>query len=201
MLLRNPAHKKNNYIPAAELEEISSTPLDIVQASQNSQDSEITVTLSSPSQKLLDDFELTDNEEPEVKTYEEKEVQTEEAVFITKEEFEQLQQKASTCAEFKKDLEKLSAYFSSTINKCPEMSPSEFEKICRQVGADNLLKAMYDLMSSERMSDERKSLTKLRAMVVIYIMIYSHSQRANWFQVTLARTLQQFGIMTKVWPL
>ena len=25
-------------------------------------------------------------------------------------------------------------------------------------------------------------------------MIYSHSQRANWFQVTLARTLQQFGI-------
>ena len=153
MLLRNPAHKKNNYIPAAELEEISSTPLDIVQASQNSQDSEITVTLSSPSQKLLDDFELTDNEEPEVKTYEEKEVQTEEAVFITKEEFEQLQQKASTCAEFKKDLEKLSAYFSSTINKCPEMSPSEFEKICRQVGADNLLKAMYDLMSSERMSD------------------------------------------------
>ena len=194
MLLRNPAHKKNNYIPAAELEEISSTPLDIVQASQNSQDSEITVTLSSPSQKLLDDFELTDNEEPEVVTYEEKEVQTEEAVFITKEEFKQLQQKASTCAEFKKDLEKLSVYFSSTINKCPEMSPSEFEKICRQIGADNLLKAMYDLMSSERMSDERKSLTKLRAMVVIYIMIYSHSQRANWFQVTLARTLQQFGI-------
>ena len=44
------------------------------------------------------------------------------------------------------------------------------------------------------MSDERKSLTKLRAMVVIYIMIYSHSQRANWFQVTLARTLQQLGI-------
>ena len=44
------------------------------------------------------------------------------------------------------------------------------------------------------MSDERKNLTKLQAMVVIYIMMYSHSQRANWFQVTLARTLQQFGI-------
>ena len=105
MLLRNSAHKKNDYVPTAELEEISITPLDIVQASQNSQDSEIAVTLSSPSQNLLDDFELTDNEEPEVKTYEEKEAQTEEAVFITKEEFEQLQQKASTCAEFKKELE------------------------------------------------------------------------------------------------
>jgi hypothetical protein len=31
-------------------------------------------------------------------------------------------------------------------------------------------------------------------MVVIYIMMYSHSQRANWFQITLSRTLQQFGI-------
>ena len=194
MLLNNPAHQKNDYVPTAELEEISSTPLIIGQASQNSQDNEITVTLSSLSQKLIDDFELTDNEEPEPKTYEEKEVQTEEAVLITKDEFEELQQKASTCAKFKKDLEKLSAYFSSTINQCPEMSPAEFEKICGQIGADNLFKAMYDLMSSERMSDERKSRTKLWAMVVICIMIYSHSQRANWFQVTLARTLQQFGI-------
>ena len=44
------------------------------------------------------------------------------------------------------------------------------------------------------MSDERQELTKVRVMVVIYIMIYSQSQRANWFQVSLARTLQQFGI-------
>ena len=101
---------------------------------------------------------------------------------------------APVTADFKKDLEKLSAYFSSTINQCLEISPSEFEKICQQIGANNLLKAMYDLISSERMSDERKNLTKLRAIVVIYIMMYSHLQRANWFQVTLAGTLQQFGI-------
>ena len=44
------------------------------------------------------------------------------------------------------------------------------------------------------MSTERKNLAKLRAMVVAYIMMYSQSQKANWFQVTLARTLQQFGI-------
>ena len=131
--------------------------MDIGQASQNSHDSEITVTLSSPSKTFIDDFELTENEEPELKIYEEKEVQTEETVCITKEEFEQLQQKAGTWAEFKKDLEKLSAYFSSTINQCPEISASEFEKICRQIGADNLLRAVYDIMSSERMSDERKN--------------------------------------------
>ena len=31
-------------------------------------------------------------------------------------------------------------------------------------------------------------------MVVTYIMMYSQSQKVNWFQVTLARILQQFGI-------
>ena len=31
-------------------------------------------------------------------------------------------------------------------------------------------------------------------MVVPYIMMYSKSQQANWFQVSLARSLQQFGI-------
>ena len=44
------------------------------------------------------------------------------------------------------------------------------------------------------MSTERKKLSKLRTMVVIYIMIYSQSQRSNAFQVALSRTLQQFGI-------
>ena len=74
------------------------------------------------------------------------------------------------------------------------MDPAEFEKICEQIGADNLYKVLCSTMGTERMSNERKYLTKLRAMVVIYIMMYSHSQRVNIFQVTLARTLQQFGI-------
>ena len=115
--------------------------------SQNNQDSEVTVTLSSPSQKLVDDFELSESEP----TYQEKEVQTETGIFISEEEFEQLQQKAETCSDFKKDLHKLCTYFSSTLNQCPEMDPSAFEKICEQVGAGKLLKALYDLMSSERM--------------------------------------------------
>ena len=44
------------------------------------------------------------------------------------------------------------------------------------------------------MSTERKQLSKLRTMVIIYIMVYSQSQRSNSFQVALSRTLQQFGI-------
>lgn len=69
-----------------------------------------------------------------------------------------------------------------------------FEKICKKVGAENLFNLLVDAMSSEKMSTERKNLAKFRAMVVTYIMVYSQSQKANWFQVTLARTLQQFGI-------
>ena len=54
--------------------------------------------LSSPSQKLVDDFELTEDEAP--KTYQTKEVQTEKAIVITEGEYEQLLQKAAVCADF-----------------------------------------------------------------------------------------------------
>ena len=74
------------------------------------------------------------------------------------------------------------------------MNPDRFEDICTQVGAANLFSILYTAMSSPRMSDERQQLTRLRVMVVLYIMMYSKSQRANWFQVSLARSLQQFGI-------
>ena len=141
------------------------------------QDSEVTLTLSSPSQKLVDDFELTEDEAP--KTYQIKEVQTEKAIVSTEEEYEQLLQKAGTRADFKSDLNKLSTYISGMLNQCPEMAPNKFEKICRQIGADKLFKVLHNCMSSQRMSDEKKNLAKLRAMV----MMYSHSQRANCFQV------------------
>ena len=153
-------------------------------------DSQSTITLSNPSQ----DFELflSDQRIP-LKTVE-KEVQTDECVVISKEEYENLLKKASSYVDYKKDLEKLSIYFSCVFNRSPAMDVNEFEKICKQVGAENLFNLLVDTMSSEKMSTERKNLAKLRAMVVTYIMMYSQSQKANWFQVTLARTLQQFGI-------
>ncbi|XP_028405775.1 uncharacterized protein LOC114528351 [Dendronephthya gigantea] len=74
------------------------------------------------------------------------------------------------------------------------MDPDKFEQVCLQIGAEKLFNKLCNAMSLSRMSAERKHLTKLRTMVVIYIMMFSQSQKANWFQVTLARTLQQFGI-------
>ena len=31
-------------------------------------------------------------------------------------------------------------------------------------------------------------------MAIVYMIVYGQSQRANWFQVALSRTLKQFGI-------
>ena len=149
-------------------------------------------TLSNPSQKLPEDSD----DEMSVKTFKEKETQTDGTyAFISKAEYEELLKKASFCVDFQGDLNKISNYnFTSVFNQLPEMDPNKFEQICKQVGAENLFHTLCAAMTSGRMSEERKHLTKLRSMVVIYIMMYSLSQRSNWFQVTLARTLQQFGI-------
>ena len=159
--------------------------------SVDSQSSSQTTTLSNPSQKLPEDSD----DEMSVKTFKEKETQTDGTyVFISKAEYEELLKKASFCVDFQGDLNKISNYFTSVFNQLPEMDPNKFEQICKQVGAENLFHTLCAAMTSGRMSEERKHLTKLRSMVVIYIMMYSLSQRSNWFQVTLARTLQQFGI-------
>ena len=38
------------------------------------------------------------------------------------------------------------------------------------------------------------NVSSIRTMVIIYIMIYSRSQKSNLFQVSLSRILQQFGV-------
>ena len=68
--------------------------------------------------------------------------------------------------------------------------------MCKDSGAENLYLSIRNAMWLERMSEERKQLCSVRAMVVIY-MLYSHSQKCNSFQVALSRTLQQFRISNK----
>ena len=151
--------------------------------------------MSNPSQTLLGDIKAeNDQGVTTIKTYGEKDIQTDECILVCKDEYEQLIHKASKYVDFKGDLDKIINYFLSVSNQCPVMDSAEFEKICEQIGADNIYKVLCSTMGTERMSNERKYLTKLRAMMVIYIMMYFHSQRVNLFQVTLARTLQQFGI-------
>ena len=64
----------------------------------------------------------------------------------------------------------------------------------KYAGAENLYNCIQNAICSDRMSRERKHLSKLRTMVIIYIMIYLQSQRSNAFQAAFSRTLQQFGI-------
>ena len=122
----------------------------------------------------------------------EKECQTMDGVFLPAEEYSSLLAKASFCPNFRDDLIKIRLHIANLSR--PEMDPTVFEKLCRDAGAWNLYSCINDAICSDRMSTERKHLSKLRTMVVIYIMIYSQSQRSNAFQVALSRTLQQFGI-------
>ena len=102
---------------------------------KNSQDSESTITLSNPSQTLLDDIEAESNQGvTTIKTYGEKDIQTDECILVSKDEYEQLIHKASKYVDFKGDLDKIINYFLSVSNQCPVMDPAEFEKICEQIG-------------------------------------------------------------------
>lgn len=148
----------------------------------SSQNSESTITLSSPSQTSQDPDEVPA-----------KISSPQSGIFISTVEYEDLVRKAAGYVDMKGDLEKIRT-FVSNHSQSPVMDPNEFEAMCKQHGAENLLLALFNAMKSDEMSQERQNLIKLRAMVIIYIMIYSQSQKANQFQVSLSRTLQQFGI-------
>jgi len=79
---------------------------------KNSQESESTITLSNPSQTLLDDIEAeNDQGVTTTKTYGEKDIQTDECTLVSKDEYEELIHKASKYVDFKGDLEKIINYF------------------------------------------------------------------------------------------
>ena len=151
----------------------------------NSQLSDLsTITLSSPSQTV--------DISQESKQVAEKESQTADGVFLEKDEYEALVKKASLCPDFKDDIFKIRSFISKSTQ--PEMDPKVFEKICSDAGAQNLYKSIRDAICSDNMSEERKHLSGIRTMVIIYIMMYSQSQKSNAFQIAISRTLQQFGI-------
>ncbi len=72
--------------------------------------------------------------------------------------------------------------------------PVAFKAFCKQAGAHKVFDAIIDFMSTDRQSDKRKGLNELRAVSVIYTLIFGQSQQANWFQVATARTLKGLGI-------
>ena len=83
---------------------------------KNSQDSESTITLSNPSQTLLDDIEAeNDQGVTTIKTYGQKDIQTDECILVSKDEYEQLIHKASKYVDFKGDLDKIINYFQTNV--------------------------------------------------------------------------------------
>ena len=60
------------------------------------------------------------------------------------------------------------------------MEPDKLQDICRQVRVASPFSTLHDAINSNRMSDERQELTKMRVvLIVIYIMMYSQLQRAG----------------------
>ena len=143
-----------------------------------------TVTLSSPSQTV--GMDSSDEFGVYAKKCAEKECQTMDGVFLSTNDYETPLKKASFCPKFRNDLVKIRSHISNLPQ--PEIDSTAFERICQNVGAENLYRCIKDAICSERMSDERKHLSQVRTMVVIYIMVYSQSQRSNSFQVALSQT-------------
>ena len=114
-------------------------------------------------------------------------------ITIKESEYQDLINKASKVCSFKEDLESVREYFSKTLKRV-EMDATKFEEICQKLVVGNLFTTLYDATCMEKMSEERKTLNKTRAMIIIYMMMYGQSQKANYFQVSLSRTLQEFGI-------
>ena len=139
-----------------------------------------TITLTSLSQ--TSGMDSSDEFSVCAKNCAEKESQTMDGVFLSTNGYEILLKKASFSTNFKNDLIKIRSHISNLPQ--PEMNPTAFERICQDVGAENLYRCIKDAICSERMSDERKHQSQVRTMVVIYIMVYSQSQRSNFFQVS-----------------
>ena len=150
-----------------------------------------TITLSSPEQ-TVGHWDESQDISGTTSTVAEKECQTTNGIYLSNDEYESLLKKASFCSNFQNDLLKITSFVSNMTQ--PEMDPNAFEKLCIDAGAENLYHCIKDAICRERMSHERKHLSGIRTIVIIYLMMYSQSQKCNLFQVALSRILQQFGI-------
>ena len=178
---------EGKFLPKDEYDKLLQRGLEQIDSQQST---ESTITLSQPGQMLWTDSDemiIADSKPVD------KECQTIEGTFLPRDDFEKLLIKAQQCCNFKEELQKIRLAL-PVGSEAPEMDPDAFESFCEQVGAEKLFSSIYNAMISKKMSKNRKELTKVCTMVIIYMMVYGQSQKANSFQVTLSRTLQQFGI-------
>eukprot|EP00112_Aurelia_sp_Birch-Aquarium-sp1_P004638 Seg1525.10 transcript_id=Seg1525.10/GoldUCD/mRNA.D3Y31 product="hypothetical protein" protein_id=Seg1525.10/GoldUCD/D3Y31 len=118
------------------------------------------------------------------------------SVIIGQADYENLIRDASRAFNLQDEITKIRSKCTELYGNdgSPEMDLTKFEKICKDAGASNVFTFIYNAICEERMSDNRLTVNKIRTMVIIYIMIFGQSQKCNWLQVALSRTLSQYGI-------
>eukprot|EP00794_Sanderia_malayensis_P004178 gene4178-4734_t len=179
---------KYGFKPEDEMEwESSYTDTESQTSSQNSASTIFTSSSQIVPPPLPDIFQAETTE---------KSCQTEATVTISQELYDDLVSKSSAAFDLKEEIlrvrQRCTDLFGDEGN--PEMDPKKFEIICQEAGANKIFPFIFNAICVERMSESRCELNKIRAMVVIYMMVFGQSQKANWFQVALSRTLSQYGI-------
>ena len=130
-----------------------------------SQDTESTISLTSPSQ----DIETPDKGEDQINIKSASvECQTDNCIFLSNEEYDQLISKTVENPDINSELQKLKIFFLAYDSQPPVMDPERLEGICKQVGATKLFSSLYSDYEFKPSIRQCESLTKLRVMVVIY---------------------------------
>ena len=106
-----------------------------------------TITQSSPSQTIGMDNgnEFSNGTNP--KNFADKECQTMDGVFLSTNDYETLLKRATFCPNFRNDLIKIKSHISNLPQL--EMDPIAFERICKEVGAENLYHCIKDAICSD----------------------------------------------------
>ena len=122
--------------------------------------------------------------------------QTDAAITISQELYDELVLKSSAAFDLNDEITKVRMKCTDLFGEegNPEMDPKKFELICQDAGAFKIFPFILNAICVERMSESRRELNRIRAMVIIYMMVFGQPQKANWFQVALSRTLSQYGI-------
>ena len=110
--------------------------------------------------------------------------------------FDRLVSQVSSMCDLKAEVEKLKSLCMKKFGKrgTPVSDPLNFKKLCREAGAEKIFDYVINAMETNIQSNKRKEINELRAMSIIYTLMYGQSQQANCFQVAIARTLRGLGV-------
>ena len=80
-------------------------------------------------------------------------------------------------------------YFSSKYgksDKMPPFDPDSLQEACIVASANKLSHVIFNAMSYEDRSEKRQEHNKEKVVTIIYMLMYSRSQKASWFQKVMS---------------